>query len=356
MSADSKIILPRRRFLQVAGTTLLSTAIAAPMVITSRKATAASNLTVVSWGGNYHAGVQETLATPFEKEFGVHVTLVDTPDLAKVKAQVMTNNVQWDVFDAVGPMAMTGSKNGYWEPLDPALFNRSDLIAPMTKDAVPLYGFTGGICWDNSKFPDGKHPQTFAEYFDFKKFPGQRTLRNRASETMEIALLADGVTPEKLYPLDVERAFKSLNRIKPYIGNWVDQTPQTVTLVETGQVDFSYTYSTRVKAAQEANKPINFSFKQNLIGLEYLVVLKNSPNKANAMKFVQFALRPDRQAALMNALGNTPASRSALPMVKPEVRKWLSDPSNKMNVVSNDVWWADHYDELTLRFKEWVLS
>jgi putative spermidine/putrescine transport system substrate-binding protein len=221
---------------------------------------------------------------------------------------------------------------------------------------VPLYGFTGGICWDNSKFPDGKHPQTFAEYFDFKKFPGQRTLRNRASETMEIALLADGVPPEKLYPLDVERAFKSLNRIKPYIGNWVDQTPQTVTLVETGQVDFSYTYSTRVKAAQEANKPINFSFKQNLIGLEYLVVLKNSPNKANAMKFLQFALRPDRQAALMNALGNTPASRSALPMMKPEVRKWLSDPSNKMNVVSNDVWWADHYDELTLRFKEWVLS
>ena len=253
-------------------------------------------------------------------------------------------------------MAMTGSKNGYWELLDPALFNRSDLIAPMTKDAVPLYGFTGGICWDNSKFPDGKHPQTFAEYFDFKKFPGQRTLRNRASETLEIALLADGVAPDKLYPLDVERAFKSLNRIKPYVGNWVDQTPQTVTLVETGQVDFSYTYSTRVKAAQEANKPIDFSFKQNLIGLEYLVVLKNSPNKANAMKFVQFALRPDRQAALMDQLGNTPASRSAMPMVKPEVRKWLSDPFNKMNVVSNDAWWADHYDELTLRFKEWVLG
>ena len=356
MSSDSRIILPRRRFLQAAGATLLSTAVAAPMVITSRKAMAASNLTVVSWGGNYHAGVQDALATAFEKEFGVHVTLVDTPDLAKVKAQVMTNNVQWDVFDAVGPMAMTGSKNGYWEPLDPALFNRSDLIASMTKDAVPLYGFTGGICWDNRKFPDGKHPQTFAEYFDFKKFPGQRTLRNRASETMEIALLADGVPPEKLYPIDVERAFKSLDRIKPYIGNWVDQTPQTVTLVETGQVDFSYTYSTRVKAAQEANKPINFSFKQNLIGLEYLVVLKNSPNKANAMKFLQFALRPDRQATLMNALGNTPASKSALPMVKPEVRKWLSDPSNKMNVVSNDVWWADHYDELTLRFKEWVLS
>ncbi|WP_321916326.1 MULTISPECIES: ABC transporter substrate-binding protein [unclassified Paraburkholderia] len=356
MSSDNNIILPRRRFLQAAGATLLSSAVAAPMIITSRKAAAASNLTVVSWGGNYHQGVDEALAKPFEKEFGVHVTLVDTPDLARVKAQVMTNNVQWDVFDAVGPMAMTGAKNGYWEPLDPALFDRSDLIAPMTKFAVPFYGFTGGICWDNSKHPAGKHPETFADYFDVKKFPGQRTLRNRASETLEIALLADGVPPEKIYPLDVDRAFRVLDRIKPSIGKWVDQTPQTVSLVETGQVDYSYTYSTRVKAAQEAGKPIDFSFKQTLTGLEYLVVLKNAPNKANAMKFVQFAMRPDRQAALMDYLGNTPASKKALPLVKPDVRKWLSDPNNKMNLISNDVWWTDHYDELTLRFKEWVLS
>ncbi|PRG59015.1 spermidine/putrescine ABC transporter substrate-binding protein [Burkholderia multivorans] len=356
MSSDNNIILPRRRFLQAAGATLLTGAVAAPMIVTSRKAAAASNLTVVSWGGNYHQGVEEALAKPFEKEFGVHVTLVDTPDLARVKAQVMTNNVQWDVFDAVGPMAMTGAKNGYWEPLDPTLFDQHDLIAPMTKFAVPFYGFTGGICWDNSKYPAGKHPETFADYFDVKKFPGQRTLRNRASETLEIALLADGVPPEKIYPLDVERAFRSLNRIKPYIGKWVDQTPQTVSLVETGQVDFSYTYSTRVKAAQDSGKPIDFSFKQTLTGLEYLVVLKNAPNKANAMKFVQFAMRPDRQAALMDYLGNTPASKKALPLVKPDVRKWFSDPANKMNLISNDIWWAEHYDELTLRFKEWVLS
>lgn len=70
----------------------------------------------------------------------------------------------------------------------------------------------------------------------------------------------------------------------------------------------------------------------------------------------QFALRPDRQAALMDLHGNAPASRAAVPLMKPETRNWLSDPSNKANVVINDAWWADRYDELTLRFKEWVLS
>jgi putative spermidine/putrescine transport system substrate-binding protein len=169
-------------------------------------------------------------------------------------------------------------------------------------------------------------------------------------------LLADGVPPEKMYPLDVERAFRSLDRIKPYVSNWIDQTPQTVALVETGQIDFSYTYSTRAKAAQDAGKPIHFSFRQNMRGLQYLVVLKNAPNKANALKFVQFALRPDRQAALMNILLNTPSRRSALPLMAPEARKWLPDPNNSANVFSNDAWWADHYDALTLRFKEWALG
>lgn len=346
----------RRRFLQLAGSVAAGSALAAPMIVTSRKALAAENLTVVSWGGNYRQGVEEALAKPFEKEFGVHVTLVDTPDLAKVKAQVMTNNAQWDVFDAPGSMAFTGAKNGYWEALDPALFNASDLIAPIGPQMVPFYGFTGGVCWDSKRFPDGKHPQTFADYFDVKRFPGQRTLRNRAFETLEIALLADGVPPEKIYPLDVDRAFRALDRIKPHIANWVEQTPQTVTLVQTGQVDFSYTYATRVKAAQEANQSIEFSFKQTLTGLEYLVVLKNAPNRKNAMKFLQFALRPDRQAALMNLHGNTPASRSARPMMDPAVRKWLSDPNNKSNLLINDAYWGDHFDELTLRFKEWTLA
>lgn len=356
MSNQDQSKANRRQFLQAAGTTAAAAAIGLPLLATPRKAAAAGKLVVVSWGGTYRTAVEEALVKPFEKEFGVSVTLVDTPDLAKVKAQVMTRNVEWDVFDAVGPMAMTGSKAGYWEPLDPAMFDTADLIAPMTKEAVPFYGFTGGICWDGKRLPEGKAPQTFAEYFDTKAFPGKRTLRNRASETLEIALLADGVPADKIYPLDVPRAFKALERIKPHIAKWVDQTPQTVTLVETGEVDFSYTYATRAKASQESGKPTQFSFKQNIIGLEYLVVLKNAPNKANAMKYVQFAMRPDRQAALMDLHGNTPASKKARGLMKPEVSKWLSDPANKNNLVSNDAWWADHYDELTLKFKEWVLS
>ncbi|QEI04742.1 ABC transporter substrate-binding protein [Pigmentiphaga aceris] len=346
--------LPRRRFLQASGSTMLAAAIGAPMILTSKTSRAAGRLVVVSWGGNYRVGVEEALAKPFAKEFGVEVILIDTPDLAKVKAQVMTKNVEWDVFDVVGPMGFTGSKNGYWEQLDPALFDSKDLIAPVTKDMVPFYGFTGGFCYDSKKHPEA--PKTWADFWDVKKFPGRRALRNRASETLEVALLADGVPADKMYPLDIERAFKALDRLKPHVGKWVDQTPQTVSLVQTGEIDYSYTYTTRVKAAQEAGQTIDFAFDENLIGLEYLAVLKGAPNKTNAMKFLQFAMRPENQAALMNHLANTPASKKALEMVKPDVRKWMSNPGNPKHVVSNDMWWADHYDDVSRRFKEWALT
>jgi putative spermidine/putrescine transport system substrate-binding protein len=348
------IATPRRRFLQASGSTMLAAAIGAPLILTSKTSRAAGRLVMVSWGGNYRTGVEEALVKPFTKEFGVEVTLVDTPDLAKAKAQVMTKNVEWDIFDVVGPMGFTGSKNGYWEPLDPGLFDTNDLIVKPTKDMVPFYGFTGGICWDTKKHPEA--PKNWTDFWDTKKFPGRRALRNRASETLEVALLADGVPADKIYPIDVARAFKALDRLKASVGKWVDQTPQTVSLVQTGEIDYSYTYATRAKAAQESGLPIGFSFEQNLVGLEYLAVLKGAPNKKNAMDFVKFALRPDRQAALMDLHGNTPASKKALDMVKPEARKWMSSPTSTTNVISNDEWWADNYDELSRRFKEWALT
>ncbi len=345
--------ISRRRL--VAGVAPL--ALAAPFILRSGRASAAENLVFVTWGGSYRTSVEEGLIKPFTKDTGINVTVVDTPDLAKVKAQVMTGNVEWDVFDAPGAMGASGSKEGFWEPLDPALFPAADLSVPVTKDLAPFYTYAGGIAWDPKRFPDGKHPTTFAEYFDVKAFPGQRTLRNRISETLEVALLADGVSPAKLYPLDVERGFKMLDLIKPSIIKWVESTPQTITLLQTNEADFSYTYASRVKTARVAGgAPMDFSFAQTLNGLEYLAVLKGAPRKAAAMKFLAYALTPERQAATMELLSNTPVNRKAAPLLTPEARKWLPDMDNPNNALMNDAYWADNFDKLTRRFKEWVLS
>ena len=332
--------------------------LAAPIVLRSRTARANSNLVFVTWGGTYQSSVVAGLIKPFQDETGIAVTVVDTPDLAKVKAQMLTGNVVWDVFDAPGAMGASGSRDGFWEPLDPSLFESADLsVPPPTKDLAPYYTWAGGIAYDPKRFPDGKYPRNFAEDFDAKTFPGRRTFRDRISETLEAALLASGVPGSKLYPLDVERGFKMLDVIKPHVVKWIESTPETITMLQTDEADFSYSYASRVKTTRAAGGiPVNFSFGQTLNGLEYLAILKGAPNKEAAMKFVAFALQAKQQAAVMNLLGNAPVNKRALPMMSAEARQWLPDLSLPQNVVLNDMWWADNFDKLNRRFLEWMIS
>lgn len=346
--------LSRRSF--VAG---VSGALAAPMVLrVSRAATNSESITYVTWGGSWLDAQLDTVIKLFTDETGVKVNVDPAPDLAKVKAQQLTGNVVWDVIDLPGSMAASGAKQGFWQKLDSSMFDVADLAVAPTGENVAMGLYVGGVTWDPKKYASGGHPSNFAEYFDLKKFPGRRTLRNRPMEPLEAALLADGVLPKDIYPLDVDRAFKVLDRIKPSIASWTTSVAQTISLVQTGEVDFSYSYTNRVKPTTEpgGGVPLAFSFEQNLIGTEALSVLKGAPNKEGAMKFIAFYLRPDVQARTLAKSGGVPNSKKAASMLPAEVRKWQPDWSNSNNLVINDAYWADHEEAVSRRFKEWVLS
>lgn len=341
--------LPRR-------TLLTGAAALGPLILVPGRSRAAERISLITWGGNYHQAVQDAFVAPFSKETGIEVVIADTPDLAKVKAQVMSRNIEWDVFDAPGSMALAGSAAGFWEPLDKSIVDTGDIYVPVGDDYLPVYTYAGGVGWDPKRFPDGKHPTDFPTLFDAGKFPGRRGLRTRIAETLDTALLGDGVAPDKLYPLDVERGFKVLERIKPAVKKWIAETPQTVSLVQNNEVDFSYTYSGRVRTAQAAGVSIDFSFAQTINSLDYMCVLRGSPRKAAAMKLLAFMVRPDRQAAFADIIGYTPTSRKALGMVSPETKKWLPDMTNPRNAVMDDKWWQGNYVPLQKRFDEWLLT
>jgi putative spermidine/putrescine transport system substrate-binding protein len=319
-------------------------------------ANSSDRISLISWGGDYHKAWEEAYLKPFTKETGIEVVVADTPDLAKVKAQVMSKNIEWDVFDCPGSMALSGATEGFWEPLDKSIVDAADVYVPYGADYMPYYTYAGGIAWDPTRFTDGKHPTDFAGLFDADKFPGRRGLRTRISETLDTALLADGVAPDKLYPLDVERGFKMLEKIKPNVKKWIAETPQTISLVQNNEIDFSYTYNGRVRAAQRNGVSIDYSFAQTINCLNYVTVLKGSPRKTSAMKLVAFTLRPDRQAAFAELMGYTPTVRKAMDMVTPESRKWLPDIKNPRNAVMDDKWWQQNFVSLQKRFDEWLLT
>jgi putative spermidine/putrescine transport system substrate-binding protein len=345
----SKVKSPSRRSVLKAGAAV----IAAPLILKSQSAAAADPLVMVSWGGAYQDLIQKVFVTPFTEETKIPMRLVSGPDLAKAKAQVLTGNIEWDLFDGVAAQITGGENENLWEPVLANDLDASDMVIPFRVSSAPFLMFAGGIGYVPGRAKAG-HPKTFAELWDVKAFPGRRAFRTRVSETLEVALIADGVDPTKLYPLDVERGFKALDRIKPHVAKWIEQTPQTISLLQSNEVDYVYTYNGRVASAKKDGADIGFVTEQNLILNQYLAVLRGSKRRDSAMRFISFVLRPDRQAEYANHYYSLPVRKSAMPLVNADVKAAIPDLADPKNVIMNDTWWAANYVTLDRRFKEWL--
>jgi putative spermidine/putrescine transport system substrate-binding protein len=344
----------RRSFIAGAGAVAAVAGLGMPAI---RVRAAEVPVVLVSWGGFLAQAIKEAWSDPFTKETGIPVLIAEGPDLAKVKAQIMTGNADWDVLDLPGSMAAAGSRAGYWAPVDRGIVDTSQLLVQsQTPDLVRMYSYAGGNGWDPSRFPAGKAPRTFTEFFDTTRFPGSRAMRARVSETLEMALVASGVAPDKLYPLDAERAFKMLDKIKPSVRKWVTETAQMTSLLQSGEVDYSYVYTSRVRTAQDAHVPMEMSMDQTVIGGIYFGVPKSSKNITSAMKFINFCLRSDRQAHWSNLTTGIPNAKGAAAKVDRALSKWIPDVSDPKHVIINDQYWAEHYEALQARMQEWLLT
>lgn len=352
-----RIFPTSRRGILRNGAAGLAGLIAAPAIFTGRAQAADKAITVTSWGGDYNKSVREVFADPFTKETGIPVTLVDNGDMAKVKAQVQSKAVQWDVIDAPAAFATSGARDDLWEPLDMSIIKPDDVVQAGAPTYMPIYLYSGGLLWDSKRHPDGKHPVDFAGFYDVKKYPGRRVMRALASETLEVALVADGVAPKDLYPMDIARAFRVLDRIKPHVTKWTSTTPEQVTSVTQNEGDFSYSYFNRVKAAQKAGSALDFSFEQTVNSLDYFAVPKGSQNKEAAMRFINFCLRPDRQVEWAVRGYYLPNTVAAVEQVKASPSKaYLPDLTNGKNVIVDAEWWSANYTAVQKRYAEWMLT
>ena len=97
----------------------------------------------------------------------------------------------------------------------------------------------------------GKAPTSFADFFDTETFPGKRGAYDYVTGGLpEMALIADGVAPEALYPLDTDRAYKKMDTIKDDIV-WWDTGAQSVQLTADGEVAMGMSWNGRLIAAHE---------------------------------------------------------------------------------------------------------
>jgi len=346
----------RRQFLKSTAA-VGAASLAFPNVITRARAAGKNELVFVGFGGSYQDGQTKALFEPFEKETGIKVVQTTGVDLAKLRAQVQSKNVEWDLISIPDRLRYTAVKDGLLSPLNYRTINAKDIIPALVSEyAVGCVTIPMQLTYSTKAYPAGKAPQTWMDFWDPKKFPGPRGMYNAPTYILEFALIADGAPKDKLYPLDVQRALKSLDRIKGDVKVWWSQFPQPGVLLKSGEI--TMTPWTRAISFMMEGEPLGISYDGAALTYEAWVVPKGSPNSENAMKFINWALQPKPQAELTKYIAFGPTNAKATQFVDPKLRPLLSsDPENvKKGFLLSGDWWGPNLDKVNEQWNEWRLK
>ena len=321
---------------------------------------------VQTFGGTFGAAGRAAFYDPFTEATGIKVIDVSstTDFLGKIAAQIKSGKIEWDVTTAHYNSSLAPlSSKGMLEEIDYR-------IVTDTKDLIPgsvhKYGVGNALttyvmAYNTKKFPGENHPKSWADFFDVNKFPGPRAMPAWGSPEYNIvpALLADGVPLDKLTPFDYDRAFKMLDKIKPYVKIWYtsgDQLSQG--LLEEQVVLANSTYG-RVATVRDAGAPIALEWNQGIYYVGYYAVLKGAHNKKEAMQLINFTLRPELQAIHANLTGYSGTNLKSTRYIHPKFQKDQANyPDNfkkEIDIVKYISPWLDtHYDEMVQKFNTWL--
>ncbi|UXN57589.1 polyamine ABC transporter substrate-binding protein [Phyllobacterium zundukense] len=363
------ISINRRRFMQ-ASSALAVGALATPAGRVL--AQTPGELRVATYGGQVGKSVVEAYLKPFEAETGIKAIPI-SEDFSGAQIELMQKSSS--VTIDVGPLSqgsfLQTARKGYLEKIDYSLFKSEDLagIAPETKHeyGIGFYFYSFNMVYNSKKYPHDKpRPNNWAEYWDVEKFPGVRYLVSGqwgSEGPWEEALLADGVSPDKIYPMDIGRIFASLDKIKPHVRKWWTSGSEIQQLMLSGSGDLMMSYDGRALAAIDQGGPLEMSRNQAKLTFDTWAIPKNGPNVKNAQKFVEFVCRAENQAAFAKIYPTGPINRNALKLLPEEIALKLPNHPKylKDSILLNGPWYAEvgsdgltNVQRLVQRWTDWV--
>jgi putative spermidine/putrescine transport system substrate-binding protein len=330
---------------------LLASALSRPA-----RAQGSGEMVVCSWGGKYAAAQKTAFFDPFEKDTGVRVRVVGIPDLAKIQAMVKTGNVEWDFIDAEGQWVINLGRAGMLEPLDMSVVDTKTLVpGTWSKWGVGSVAYSYNLAWSTQVYPKGREPKTWADFFDTKRFPGRRAAYKQPIPMLEFALLADGVPRNRLYPLDVQRAFNYLKANKNVINVWYSQPSQTASLFRGKEVDMlAGPGISLLRQMKQEGAPVDYTWNQAAWLQSFWVTPKGAPNRDAARKAQAYVARADTCAKFVDlypGLG-VPSAKAYSMMPKDVAESLPTSPQNAaIEVAISAEWWADNIEPVT---KQWI--
>ncbi|MGA3400758.1 MAG: extracellular solute-binding protein [Acetobacteraceae bacterium] len=335
--------------------------VAVALVAACHAAALARDLTVVVRGEATPDAVRQDVAAPFIAATGIPVQLESWDGgLDTLRNQLKAPDNTWDLVEVNAEELATGCGEGLFEKLDwSAIGGKDHYLAQGVSDCgVGAALTTLVLAWDRDKFPAAP---SWADFWDVAKYPGKRGLYKGVRGNLEFALIADGVSPPDVYKVlgtsdGVDRAFRKLDQLKPYIV-WWQTGAEAAHILSSGDVLMTTAPSGRIVMANRTEHR-NFGVQWNagLYQVESWAVAKSSPDLRQAQQFLYFAGMPAVEARLFESAGIAGLAKGTNDGLTPEVQA-LSPTvaANLSAAVRLDTgFWHDNLAKLQQRFDTWM--
>ena len=316
-------------------------------------------LTIVTRGEATQAAIADAYVQPFTAatEIQVHQDNWDgNMDTLRAKA----TEGGWDLVEVDSDQLAAGCADGSFEKLDwSAIGGKDHYVGMAVSDCgVGATLHNTVLAWDRDKF---QAVPNWADFWDVAKIPGKRGLAKSVRGALEFALMADGVAPADVYKTlsssdGVDRAFRKLDQLKPYIVWW--QTPaEAAKILGSGDVLMTTTPSNVIAVANRVEKR-NFGvqFTGSLYEPRSWAIMKGGQNLHEAQQFLYLTGAPSLEARLFRVCGEIGLAKGVNDWLTPD-QQALSPtfPANAGAALRIDNgFWHDNIAKLRTRFDTWV--
>jgi putative spermidine/putrescine transport system substrate-binding protein len=307
-----------------------------------------SKLVYSTWGGSWQDALNKAWAEPFTKQTGIKVVFTGTPDYGKLQAMVTNHATTWDIAEVEQDFSVIGPERHLLEPIDYKIVDKSVIPAEFQNpELVPQLLWSEVITYRTDKF-GGRKPTSWADVWDTKAFPGKRAIPTIANGGVyEAALMADGVAPDQVYPIDADRAIKKLGEIKDDIL-WYDTGSQMTQWFSDGSATSGIGWDGRINLLIDQKVPVALDFNQSILLASMMCVPKGAPDKTAAMKFLNFALSAKAQADAAKAIYYGPVNQKSFDLLPKGLVNRVSGNKQQLAVCNHfdPQFWGKNLDTL----------
>jgi putative spermidine/putrescine transport system substrate-binding protein len=346
--SDSPTVTRRTALGMMAGAAALTTVRSAP------SGAAPSQMVVATGGGKLDDAYKASVFKTWTEKTKIPVATTANTG-AKLKAMVEQKAVEWDVMQGPAEDFIVYGRQDLFEPIDYTVVDKSKMLPGTAHEHFVLTDVAAyHIAWNTKNVPVGKAPKNWTDVW---AYPGRIGLWKRPFQTLEVALMADGVPLASLYPLDVDRGLKSLEKIKSKIF-WWERGAQGGQVFVDGEVDVGAIWNGRVHEPKLAGAPVDFHFNQALFVNDAWAIPKGAKNVQESMGLIALCLTPDVQAAYSKMIPYGPVNTDALKLLDATTLAALpsSEENFKKGIMLDLAFWADNGAKIVETFNKWLLT